>query len=103
MPLTSRRFTGIQFLKDCPKEPHIPIYMVVGGSVGCVKMGLTLYNQLHTRRMDATTAANSTSIGKWLVFRPLVSTLFCFLTFLLVYNVYSSYIVNLFLTKDFLP
>ncbi|XP_068909783.1 protein stum-like isoform X2 [Tenebrio molitor] len=54
---------GIQFLKDCPREPNIPIYMVVGGSVGCVKMGLTLYNQLHTRRMDASTAANSTSIG----------------------------------------
>ncbi|KYB29540.1 uncharacterized protein LOC103314073 isoform X1 [Tribolium castaneum] len=54
---------GIQFLKDCPREPYIPIYMVVGGSVGCVKMGLTLYNQLHTRRMDASSTANAASIG----------------------------------------
>lgn len=54
---------GIQFLKDCPLEPNIPIYMVVGGSVGCVKMGLILYRQLHTRRMVDNSSSNSTSIG----------------------------------------
>lgn len=53
---------GIQFLRDCPREPNIPIYMVVGGSLGCVKMGLTLWNQLHSRHMDAS-SMNSTSIG----------------------------------------
>ncbi|KAG5896596.1 hypothetical protein JTB14_024405 [Gonioctena quinquepunctata] len=53
---------GIQFLRDCPKEPNIPVYMVVGGSVGCIKMGLTLWSQLHTRRTD-TAAMNATSIG----------------------------------------
>ncbi|CAH0553894.1 unnamed protein product [Brassicogethes aeneus] len=54
---------GIQFLRDCPREPNIPIYMVVGGGVGCVKMGLTLYSQLHTRRLDVATMNNATSIG----------------------------------------
>ncbi|XP_074041149.1 uncharacterized protein [Leptinotarsa decemlineata] len=53
---------GIQFLRDCPKEPNIPVYMVVGGSVGCIKMGLTLWSQLHTRRTDPA-ATNATSIG----------------------------------------
>ncbi|XP_060524510.1 uncharacterized protein LOC132700930 isoform X2 [Cylas formicarius] len=53
---------GVQFLRDCPREPNIPIYMVVGGSVGCIKMGLTLWSQLHTRRMDAQ-SSNATSIG----------------------------------------
>lgn len=53
---------GIQFLRDCPREPNIPIYMVIGGGVGCVKMGMTLYSQLHTRRMEVG-VMNATSIG----------------------------------------
>ncbi|KAF7279975.1 hypothetical protein GWI33_006539 [Rhynchophorus ferrugineus] len=53
---------GIQFLRDCPREPNIPIYMVVGGSLGCVKMGLTLWNQLHSRHLDSS-SVNATSIG----------------------------------------
>ncbi|XP_050312730.1 uncharacterized protein LOC126747863 isoform X2 [Anthonomus grandis grandis] len=52
---------GVQFLRDCPREPNIPIYMVVGGSVGSVKMGLCLWNQLHTRHIDPA-APNTTSI-----------------------------------------
>lgn len=55
-------FTGIQFLRDCPREPHIPVYMVVGGSVGCVKMAWVLWNQLHTRRLELG-AMNASSIG----------------------------------------
>ncbi|CAH1986342.1 unnamed protein product [Acanthoscelides obtectus] len=55
---------GIQFLRDCPREPNIPVYMVVGGGVGCIKMGLTLYSQLHTRtRTEADNAAMAASIG----------------------------------------
>lgn len=34
--------------------------MVVGGGVGCIKMGLTLYSQLHTRRLEVG-AVNATS------------------------------------------
>lgn len=39
--------------------------MIVGGSLGCVKMGLTLWNQLHTRRIDVVVNTNddATSIG----------------------------------------
>lgn len=55
-------FAGIQFLRDCPREPHIPVYMVVGGSVGSIKMAWVLYNQLHTRRLEIG-APNATSYG----------------------------------------
>ncbi|CAG9769133.1 unnamed protein product [Ceutorhynchus assimilis] len=51
--------TGVQFLRDCPREPNIPIYMVVGGSIGSVKMGLCLWNQLHTRHIDPSSHNNS--------------------------------------------
>lgn len=52
--------SGIQFLRDCPREPHIPIYMVVGGSLGCIKMAWLLWRQLGNRRLDdGVTSASS--------------------------------------------
>ncbi|KAK4882610.1 hypothetical protein RN001_005929 [Aquatica leii] len=53
---------GIQFLRDCPREPRIPVYMVVGGSVGCIKMAWILWRQLRFRRVDEG-AVNAGSIG----------------------------------------
>lgn len=55
-------FLGIQFLRDCPREPHIPVYMVVGGSVGCIKMAWILWRQLRTRRVEDG-SLNASSIG----------------------------------------
>ncbi|XP_023310283.1 uncharacterized protein LOC108909572 [Anoplophora glabripennis] len=55
---------GFQFLRDCPREPYIPIYMVVGGGVGCIKMGLTLYSQLHTRRLDVGAMNTTSAVSK---------------------------------------
>ncbi|XP_057656823.1 uncharacterized protein LOC130894203 isoform X1 [Diorhabda carinulata] len=52
---------GIHFLRDCPREPNIPIYMIVGGSVGCVKMSLTLWSQFYTSR-TANSGNDATSI-----------------------------------------
>ncbi|XP_072398898.1 uncharacterized protein [Diabrotica undecimpunctata] len=52
---------GIQFLRDCPREPNIPIYMIVGGSVGCIKMSLTLWSQFHNSR-TGNNGMNATSI-----------------------------------------
>ncbi|XP_022906891.1 serine/arginine repetitive matrix protein 5-like [Onthophagus taurus] len=53
---------GIQFLRDCPRGPQIPVYMVVGGSVGCVKMAWMLWDQLRVRRIDSANGGG-TSIG----------------------------------------
>ncbi|XP_033215019.1 uncharacterized protein LOC117171639 [Belonocnema kinseyi] len=43
---------GVQFIKDCPREPHIPVYMVVGGILGGVRMFWTLYSQIRSRRPE---------------------------------------------------
>ncbi|XP_066150427.1 uncharacterized protein [Euwallacea fornicatus] len=56
---------GVQFLRDCPREPNIPIYMVVGGTVGSVKMGLCLWNQLHTRHVEPSAHNNSSLASKF--------------------------------------
>ncbi|XP_065157466.1 uncharacterized protein [Atheta coriaria] len=54
---------GAQFLRDCPREQYIPIYMLVGGTVGCLKMAWILWDQLYTRRLAAAGATNSSNIG----------------------------------------
>lgn len=38
--------TGIQFLNDCPRESNIPVYMIVGGALGGIKLGCLLWGQL---------------------------------------------------------
>ncbi|CAM5076344.1 unnamed protein product, partial [Eretmochelys imbricata] len=36
LPL-SMTFTGMKFLEDCPLQPLIPLYLLVGGVVGSLK------------------------------------------------------------------
>ncbi|XP_044009849.1 uncharacterized protein LOC122853436 isoform X2 [Aphidius gifuensis] len=43
---------GLQYIKDCPKEPHIPVYMIVGGTLGGVRMFWALYSQIRSRRLE---------------------------------------------------
>ncbi|XP_011300748.1 uncharacterized protein [Fopius arisanus] len=45
---------GLQYIKDCPKEPHIPVYMIVGGTLGSVRMFWALYSQIRSRRLENT-------------------------------------------------
>lgn len=45
-------FAGVQFIKDCPKEPYIPVYMLIGGVLGAVRMFWALYSQIHSRRRE---------------------------------------------------
>ncbi|XP_015179531.1 PREDICTED: uncharacterized protein LOC107068043 [Polistes dominula] len=52
---------GLQFIKDCPREPHIPVYMVVGGTLGTVRMFWSLYSQIRSRRPEALTVPNTRS------------------------------------------
>lgn len=48
-PLTH---TGIQNLGHCPKEPNIPIYLLVGGVFGLTKVGTWLWRQIRSRRYE---------------------------------------------------
>lgn len=43
---------GVQFIKDCPKEPYIPVYMLIGGVLGTVRMLWALYSQIRSRRPE---------------------------------------------------
>ena len=44
--------TGVQFLRDCPVEPHLPVYMVVGGSFGSIKILWMIWRQIRSRRYE---------------------------------------------------
>ncbi|XP_015123736.1 uncharacterized protein LOC107045850 [Diachasma alloeum] len=52
---------GLQYIKDCPKEPHIPVYMIVGGTLGSVRMFWALYSQIRSRRLENTITPHENS------------------------------------------
>ncbi|XP_014219488.1 uncharacterized protein LOC106647552 [Copidosoma floridanum] len=41
---------GVQSVRDCPREPNIPLYMVVGGSLGSVRMFWLVISRIRSRR-----------------------------------------------------
>ncbi|XP_061482143.1 transmembrane protein 272 [Rhineura floridana] len=50
LPL-SMAFTGMKFLDDCPVQPLIPLYLLVGGVVGSLKVGLLLVDSTRMRQL----------------------------------------------------
>lgn len=42
----------MNFSKDCPREPRIPMYMVIGGTFGSMLMALLIYSQIRSRRPE---------------------------------------------------
>ncbi|XP_076760324.1 uncharacterized protein LOC143428930 [Xylocopa sonorina] len=50
---------GWSFFKECPKEPSIPIYMVIGGTFGTMLMGLLIYSQIRSRRPEMLTVPSA--------------------------------------------
>ena len=44
--------TGIKYLDDCPKESMIPVYLLVGGGLGALKLMSLLYRQMKLRQLD---------------------------------------------------
>ena len=44
--------SGLNFSKDCPREPRIPMYMVIGGTFGSMLMALLIYSQIRSRRPE---------------------------------------------------
>lgn len=43
---------GVQYLQECPKEPNIPLYLLIGGAFGLIKVGTLLYHQMRRRRYE---------------------------------------------------
>ncbi|GAB1598407.1 uncharacterized protein LOC115213404 [Argonauta hians] len=44
---------GVKYLNDCPKQPKIPVYLLVGGCFGTLKMVYTIWRQVQQRRFDS--------------------------------------------------
>ncbi|XP_045133837.1 transmembrane protein 272-like isoform X2 [Portunus trituberculatus] len=43
---------GVQYLHECPLEPNIPIYLLVGGCFGTMKMLWLVCQQIRSRRYE---------------------------------------------------
>ncbi|XP_060552392.1 transmembrane protein 272-like isoform X2 [Ruditapes philippinarum] len=43
---------GVKNLEDCPKEPRIPVYLLVGGCFGMIKLLSTLWRNIQIRRYE---------------------------------------------------
>jgi len=43
-------FTGVKHLDDCPVQPNIPVYLLVGGCFGLLKVLSLLWRQVRSRR-----------------------------------------------------
>nr|KAG5706287.1 hypothetical protein BaRGS_026069 [Batillaria attramentaria] len=43
---------GVKFLDECPLEPRVPVYLLVGGCVLMLKLTLSLWRALQRRRQD---------------------------------------------------
>lgn len=42
--------TGVKHLEDCPVQPNIPVYLLVGGCFGLLKVLSLLWRQVRSRR-----------------------------------------------------
>ena len=45
-------FLGVKHLEDCPKEPYIPIYLLVGGCTNLLKIMSLLWRQMKQRQLE---------------------------------------------------
>ncbi|KAM6180071.1 transmembrane protein 272 [Erethizon dorsatum] len=105
--LLSMAFTGMKFLEDCPIQPLIPLYLLVGGIVGTLKVSLLLYESTRMRRLlskavviddddDDDEYPWRQNVHKYYI--HLILSLFLFLWFILGnYWVFSVYL------PDFIP
>uniref|UniRef100_A0A8C9DFQ5 Transmembrane protein 272 n=1 Tax=Prolemur simus TaxID=1328070 RepID=A0A8C9DFQ5_PROSS len=105
LPL-SMAFTGMKFLEDCPIQPLIPLYLLVGGIIGTLKVSLLLYDSTRMRRLlskavvidddDDDEYPWRRNVHKY--YLHLILSLFLFLWFILGnYWVFSVYL------PDFIP
>lgn len=45
--------SGVKYLSDCPKQPKIPIYLLVGGCFGILFLLVVIWKQIQYRRYDS--------------------------------------------------
>lgn len=64
-------FAGAEYLHDCPRERYIPIYLIVGGSVGVLKNLSNVFQRVRNRQDNQDDENSKTN--------PFDGTLNCFL------------------------
>lgn len=45
-------FTGVKYLNDCPIQKKVPVYLLVGGCFGMLKVIGTIWRNIQNRRYD---------------------------------------------------
>ncbi|KAH3833575.1 hypothetical protein DPMN_106886 [Dreissena polymorpha] len=73
--------TGVKYLEDCPKEPRIPVYLLVGGCFGIIKLLSSLWRNIQTRRNRDVISDDPDSDGAFSssTYRTMDALLFVFL------------------------
>jgi hypothetical protein len=92
-------FVGLRCLSDCPLEPKIPIYLLVGGGFGIVKIVQLLFffwnkNRKELYSDDDLYSTTATDSGKTSISRSKFEELFSHLiigTFLFVWFLFGNY------------
>ncbi|ESO94003.1 hypothetical protein LOTGIDRAFT_153480 [Lottia gigantea] len=54
---------GVNYLHDCPKEPKLPIYQVVGGIFGIIKVLFLLWKQVKKHKDDVGEVHDEDDLG----------------------------------------
>lgn len=74
---------GVKYLEECPVEPKLPIYLMVGGSFGLLKTMSLVWKQIRSRRYerldvvyDPSDTADDMVVSKSSQFSETVLTLF---------------------------
>ncbi|XP_076330442.1 transmembrane protein 272-like isoform X1 [Tachypleus tridentatus] len=83
---------GIQYLHDCPKQPNIPVYLLVGGAFGLIKIISVGWRQTRERKYEQTTeAVTRADVDEVLITTSSKLTDLALSVFLLVWFVFGNY------------
>ena len=44
--------TGVKYINDCPKQRNVPVYLLVGGWFGLLKIAATVWSSIQGRRHE---------------------------------------------------
>lgn len=93
---------GVKYLHDCPKEPKIPIYLLVGGCFGMLKLMSVIWKQVRARRyermdhmFDSDEETNDPIMSRSTKFTDSILSLFLFVWFIFgniwVFNIWKPH------------
>ncbi|XP_076332772.1 transmembrane protein 272-like [Tachypleus tridentatus] len=83
---------GIKYLQDCPKQPNIPVYLLVGGAFGLIKLISTGWRQTKGRHFEPPSEAlTDGDVDEVLPTTSLKITDYALSIFLLVWFIMGNY------------